>query len=162
MRVILLKEIQALGKPGEVKRVKDGYARNFLIPRGLAKPATDANIASRSKLAAEEARREVKARASWQELAERLKGVELRFALKMGDRDKAFGSVTSQDIKEKLADQGIEIKTEWINLTEHIRTAGAHTAAIRFPYGITAEVKIVVETETPKPKPKAVRVASGA
>ena len=146
MKVILLQEIQKLGKAGEVKQVSDGYARNFLIPRGLAEPATASNMktfASRSSAkAAEKEREETK----FENIAKKIQTLKLRFTLKIGDKGRAFGSVTAQDISDELAKHGVRIDKRWIELEQGIKTAGEYGVKLKLPHKIAGEIKIVVET----------------
>lgn len=147
MRVILLKEIPTLGRAGDVKSVADGYARNFLIRRGLATQATGENIKALERRAAEVTRNETRERAEFQALTEKLRAVELRFPLKMNERDQAFGSITAQDIAEALAKHGVTVQKNWIELEHGIKTTGEHDVKITFPHHIEVEVKIIVEVE---------------
>src|SRR3989441_6071908 len=109
MEIILREDVQHLGKVGEVVKVKDGYARNYLLPKGLAYPATQAN----KKKIAYEGERIAKQRASEKSTAEteatRLAGVQLSFAVKVGEEDKLYGSVTASDIQRKLEELGIRV-----------------------------------------------------
>src|SRR3989441_12170588 len=109
MEIIWLEDVQQLGEVGEVVKVKDGYARNYLVPKGLAYPATQAN----KKKIAYEGERIAKQRASEKSTAEteatRLAGVQLSFAVKVGEEDKLYGSVTPSDIQRKLEKLGIRV-----------------------------------------------------
>ena len=147
MKVILLKEIPTLGRAGDVKGVADGYARNFLIPRKLAEPATEENIKTLGRRAVEMTRNEERERAEFQALAGKLHAAELRFALKVGGKGRAFGSITAQDVAEKLAERGIKIEKDWIELKQGIKTAGEHGVKIKFPHQIEGEIKVVIEAE---------------
>lgn len=147
MKIILLKDIPALGRKNEVKEVSGGYARNFLLPRGLAVPSTEAALKNLEGEMArkEKARRDEEAR--YGAAAEALKDMTLRFTLKMGERGKAFGSVSAQKIADELKQQGIAVEKDWITQDEPIKTAGEHDVVIRFPHGVSAKVKIVVAPE---------------
>lgn len=145
MKVILQKEIPKLGKAGDVKNASDGYARNFLFPRGLAKPATETNIAALSRSLVEKSSREEKERKEFEVIAERLQKQELRFDIKVGEKGQAFGSVTAQDIVEKLAENGIKVDRRWIELEHGIKTAGEHGVKVKLPHHIEGEIKIWVE-----------------
>src|SRR5439155_15763637 len=124
MEIILREDVQHLGKVGEVVKVKDGYARNYLLPKGLAYPATEAN----KKKIAYEGERIAKQRASEKSTAEteatRLAGVQLSFAVKVGEEDKLYGSVTASDIQRKLEELGIRDDKRKIDLHEPIREPG--------------------------------------
>jgi large subunit ribosomal protein L9 len=110
MEIILRADVQHVGKVGDVVKVKDGYARNFLLPKGLAYPATEAN----KKKIAYEGERLVKLQAAEKTAAEteagKLAGVHLTFAVKVGEEDKLFGSVTASDIQRKLEELGIHVE----------------------------------------------------
>ena len=147
MKVILMKEVTKLGQPGEIKNVADGYARNFLIPYGFVLPATDSNLTGYSQRLAALARGEANEQGEYATLAERLRHLELRFTIKIGQRGKAFGSITSQDIAEELAKNGISIDRKWVALESPMKATGTHTIPIKFPHGMSAELKIVVEPE---------------
>ena len=147
MKVIFIKDIPRVARKNEVKEVADGYARNFLFARGFAKPADDASLKS---LAAETYALEKEIAAEhkkYQALAEKLRSAPLYFKTKMGEKGKAFGSITTAKIHDALAKQGIAIEKDWIELDESIKTLGEHTVAIRFPSEITGNLKIIVEAE---------------
>src|SRR5207245_10940619 len=124
MEIILREDVQHLGKVGEVVKVKDGYARNYLLPKGLAYPATEAN----KKKIAYEGERIAKQRASEKSTAEteatRLAGVQLSFAVTGGEEDKLYGSVTAGDIQRKLEELGIREDKRQIDLNEPFRELG--------------------------------------
>jgi len=147
MRVILLQDILYVGKKNEVKHVSDGYARNFLLPRKLAEIATD------SGLKALEARRERVEREKSEEyvrlqaLAQKLKLTPLSFKVKMGEKGKAFGSITPVKIRDALKKQGILVEKEWVILEQGIKTSGEHRIALKLPHNLKAEVKVVIEAE---------------
>ena len=147
MKVILLREIQNLGKSGDVKQVSDGYARNFLLPRGLAELATGTNMKTLSQRLAALASRDTKERAHYNELVEKLAATPLRFTLKVGTKGQAFGSVSVQDISEELSKHGITVEKGWIELEQGIKAPGEHIVKIRFPHQIGTEVKVTVEAE---------------
>lgn len=147
MKVILLQEIPKLGHKNEVKNVADGYARNFLFPRKLAKPATEAAL----KILEEQKAREERERSieyqKYKALAEKLKSLTLTFKVKIGEKGRAFGSVTAVKIRDALKKQGIEAEKEWIELDEPFKTAGEYAVKIKLPQGLKGEIKIVVEAE---------------
>lgn len=147
MKVIIVKEVPKLGKPGEVKSVADGYARNFLIPFGFAEPATESRLSAHLRVQAERAAREAKERARFEVLAEKLKGLTLRLTLKVGEQGQAFGSITAPDIAEELGRQGIALDRRWIELAEPIKATGEHTVTIKLPHQAIAVVKVATEAE---------------
>ena len=147
MEIILREDVQHLGKVGEIMKVKDGYARNYLLPKGLAYPATEAN----KKKIAYEGERIAKQRASEKSTAEteatRLAGVQLSFAVKVGEEDKLYGSVTASDIQRKLEELGIRVDKRKIDLHEPIRELGEFSVGIKIHPEVRPEVRITVVKE---------------
>lgn len=147
MEIILRADVQHLGKVGEVVKVKDGYARNYLLPKGLAYPATDAN----KKRIAFEGERLAKQRAAEKSAAEseagRLADVELTFAVKVGEEEKLYGSVTASDIQRKLEEIGIHVDKRKIDLPEPIRELGEFRVGIKIHPEVRPEVRVRVEQE---------------
>jgi large subunit ribosomal protein L9 len=147
IEVILREDIRTLGRAGEMVRVKPGYARNYLLPQGLAYEATEGN---KKRIAAETRVRAVKNQAEKTE-AERqaatLGGVSLTLAGKAGEEGKLFGSITSQDIVDALARQGQSIDRRRIELEHPIKTIGEHTVSIRLHPEVQAELRVSVVAE---------------
>ena len=147
MDVILRKTIENVGEAGEIVKVKDGYARNYLIPRGMAYLATEDN---RRRAEAEAARRAGKVasdRADAEALAARLETLELHFNAKAGEGDKLFGSITSGDIAEQVAAQGYTIDKRLIELEEPIKMIGIYKVQIRLHPEVRAELRVWVVKE---------------
>ncbi|HEX8694836.1 MAG TPA: 50S ribosomal protein L9 [Longimicrobium sp.] len=147
MQVILRERLENLGEPGEIVEVKPGYARNYLIPKGLAYEATDAN---RRRLEAERARvaaREAETLSDAQLHARKIEGVSLTFTARAGQEGKLFGSITSADIAEKLAAQGIQVDRRQIELEEPIKTLGVTSVPIRLHPQVKPEIKVWVIAE---------------
>lgn len=147
MKVILLREVQNVGKAGDVMQVADGFARNFLIPRRLADPATEKALKNLARKQAEIQGQLAKEKAGFEAIAEKLRTIELRFTLKVGEKGQTFGSTTTQDIADELAKQGIKVERDWIELEQGIKATGEHAVKIRLPYQIAAEIKVLVEAE---------------
>jgi len=147
MEIILREDVQHLGKVGEVVKVKDGYARNFLLPKGLAYPATEAN----KRKIAYEGERLAKQRAGEKSAAEsegsRLADVHLTFPVKVGEEDKLFGSVTASDIQRKLEELGIKVDKRKIDLHEPIRELGDFQVGIKIHPDVRPEVRVTVVKE---------------
>ena len=147
IEVILREDIQSLGRAGEMVRVKPGYARNYLLPRGLAYEATEGN---RKRIAAETRVRAARGQAEKAE-AERLAGtlsaVELKLTGKAGEEGKLFGSITSQDIADALGRQGYTIERRRIELEHPIKSTGSHTVSVRLHPEVHAEVRVSVVGE---------------
>ena len=147
MKIIVLKDVPSLGKKDDIKDVREGFVRNFLLPRGFAKIATPAAVAD---LAREEKRR-VDARAAAANAekiaADRLSSVTLNIAMKAGENEKTFGAVSATKIQQELRKQKIAIEKEWILLEKPIKTTGEHAVAVQFPSGAKSTMKIMVEAE---------------
>jgi len=147
MKVILIKDVASVGKAGDLVNASDGYARNFLIPRGLAKEASGKNIQGLERereIAARKANRE---RKTAQELVEGLEGVTCHISRKVGQQDKLFGSVTSKDIRDALNDQGAKVDKKDIVLEEPIKTLGEFAVKIKVHPGMSATITVVVTGE---------------
>jgi large subunit ribosomal protein L9 len=147
MDVILREDVEKLGHAGEVVTVKDGYARNFLLPRGLAYLATDGN---RRRLDAEQRQRDRRAAAEVsgaRDEAARLGAVSLSFTMKAGEGDKLFGSVTAGDIAEHLKAEGMLVDRRAIELDEPLKALGAYKVPIRLHADVKAEIRVWVVKE---------------
>jgi len=147
MQVILRQKIDTLGDAGEIVDVKPGYGRNYLIPQGLAYEATDAN---KRRLEAERARSAAKDAETLQEAQKRaasIEGVSLTFTARAGQEGKLFGSITSADIAEKLAEQGVQIDRRQIELDEPIKALGVTSVPVRLHPQVHPEVKVWVIAE---------------
>lgn len=144
MLVILKQEVANLGDAGDIVKVADGYGRNFLIPRGLAIPASAGSVAQveHQKRVAESIRR--KQMQGAQELAQRLEGTAISIRRETGEDDKLFGSVTNRDIAEALAAEGIEVDRRLIQLPEPIKAIGLFTVPVRLHREVTANVRVYV------------------
>ena len=147
MEIILREDVQHLGKVGEVVKVKDGYARNYLLPKGLAYPATEAN----KKKITFEGERLAKQRADEKSAAEteatKLADVQLTFAVKVGEEEKLYGSVTASDIQRKLEELGIHVDKRKIDLHEPIRELGDFQVGIKIHPDVRPQVRVTVVKE---------------
>ena len=147
IEVILREDVPSLGKAGQMVRVKPGYARNFLLPRGLAFEATDGN---RKRIDAEAKARDAKAtadRAEAQALADKLAALTLNFSTKAGEDGKLFGSITSSDIAHELAAKGFAIDKRKIELEHPLKHLGFHSVPVRLTHDVHAEVKLNVTAQ---------------
>jgi large subunit ribosomal protein L9 len=144
MEIILRQGVENLGKPGDVVKVKAGYARNYLLPHGLAYEATPGNLKriqqERDRLDAAENER----RTAAQTLAERLEQVSLTFSARVGDEGKLFGSVTTADIAQQLEAQGFHIEKRQIDLHEPIKALGVYRVPVRLHADVKPEVRVWV------------------
>jgi large subunit ribosomal protein L9 len=147
MEVILREDVKSLGKAGALVRVKPGYARNFLLPHGLAYEATDGN---KKRIAAESKAREARAtqdRTEAQGAAQQLSGVAITIGAKAGEGDRLFGSITAQDIAERLAAAGHPVDKRKIELEHPIKQLGEHTVLVRLHAEVQAAVRVTVVPE---------------
>jgi len=147
MRVILLKDVENLGKKYEIKEVKAGYARNFLIPKGLAKKATKTALIwleMQKEIREKKAEEELK---KVQELATAIDGQEVIIQVKIGDEGQLFEKITSQKIFEKLKELGFNIKKDQIDLAQAIAELGEFPIKIHFEHNLEAEIKLIVVEE---------------
>ncbi len=144
MEVILLKQVPALGKAGQKLNVKDGYARNFLIPRGLAVPATGGADAHAESLRNAQLRTAELAKAKAEETGRKLAGATCSFAVQVGKQGKLFGSVTATDIARELETQGIRVEKHQIQLERPITQLGAVSVPVRLHPEVKTAVKVVV------------------
>jgi large subunit ribosomal protein L9 len=147
IEVILREDIKTLGRAGEMVRVKPGYARNYLLPQGLAYEATEGN---KKRIAGETRARTAKnqaERTEAEQLASRLGGVRLALSGKAGEEGKLFGSITSQDVADALAREGYTIERRRIELEHPIKSLGEHAVTVRLHPEVQAELRVSVTAE---------------
>ena len=148
MEVLFLKNVPGVGSAGQVKKVADGYARNFLFPQKLAVAATSGAVKQAESIKDAAVRREAKTLAEAQSLANQINQVTLNFTAKAGEGDKLFGSITSSDIAEKLAsERHINVDKRKIELNNPIKELGTRLVPIKVHADVTAQVTVVVERE---------------
>jgi large subunit ribosomal protein L9 len=144
MEIILRQAVENLGKPGDVVKVKSGYARNYLLPHGLAYEATPGNLKriqqERDRLEAAENER----RGAAQGIAEKLEQVSLTFSARVGEEGKLFGSVTAADVAQQLEAQGFHIEKRQIDLHEPIKALGVYRVPVRLHADVKPEVRVWV------------------
>lgn len=147
MEVILREDLEKVGTRGSVVKVADGYARNFLLPKRLAVPATAAN----KKIVEQEReaylRREAKAKSEAEDLGRLMSGVTVTFRHRVGENNQLFGSVTAKDIADALELQKFHIERRKVQLDEPIRTLGEHEVGLRLHRDVTTPIKVIVEPE---------------
>lgn len=144
VQVILSEDVHNLGDAGDVVKVKPGFARNFLIPQGKALPATAARVHEvehKRRVIAEKRAKELK---DLEAVKIRLEAVALEIAAQVGEEGKLFGSVTSQQLADLLAQQGIEIERRKIVLAEPIKSVGEHSLTVRLRNDVVATLKVTV------------------
>ena len=147
MEVILRKDHEKLGTVGTKIVVKDGYARNYLIPRGLAYAATEGALRSLAEERKQTDRRSTKELKSSEKLAEELDKVSITIQMKVGEDEKLFGSVTSQMIADAIKEKGLEIDKRTIELEEPIKALGIYTVNVKLHQNVAGKVKVWVVRE---------------
>lgn len=147
MRVVLKKDVPGLGRSGEVKDVADGYAQNFLLPRGLAGEASAGALKQVAHERATARAKKDRERDEAKDVAVRLAATALTFRLKVGPQGKAFGSVTAKEIADALRRLGIDVAHERIHLAEPLRSLGRHEVEVRLHSDVRAKVTATIEPD---------------
>jgi large subunit ribosomal protein L9 len=144
MKVILKHDVKGLGRAGDVKDVKDGYARNFLLPNGAAVVADAGALKNWERHRAERDERDRVEREGAEATAERLRALRIEIPVKAGEKNRLFGSVTNREIAEFIGREGIEVDRHAIHLREPIKTVGDHRVEVRLLAGVEAQVTVTV------------------
>ncbi len=147
MKVIFLKDVENVAKKYEVKEVKNGYARNFLIPQNLVKSATRQNLKwleAQKEIIEKEVEEDLK---KTQEMASSIDGMEVAISLKVGEEGQLFESINNVKIAEKLKEMGFDIKKSEINLKEPIKQIGEFPVKINLDHNLEAEIKLIISEE---------------
>lgn len=147
MKVILLQDVEGLGKKYEIKDVKDGHARNFLIPEKQAKAATKQALkwlSDQKEVIEKEAEEDLK---KAQETASQIDGLEVVIEVKVGDEGQLFESINTQKISEKLKEMGFEVKKSQIKLEEPIKNVGEFPIGVNLDHNLEAEIKVIISAE---------------
>jgi large subunit ribosomal protein L9 len=147
MKVILKRDVKGLGREGDLKEVKDGYARNFLIPQQAAAIADKAALANWERHRGQREERDRQMRAEAEATAQRLGEMRLEVAVKAGEKNRLFGSVTSREIAQLIAREGIEVDRHQIHIGEPIKTVGEHRVNVRLLPGVDSQVVVNVVPE---------------
>ncbi|HPL97112.1 MAG TPA: 50S ribosomal protein L9 [Smithellaceae bacterium] len=147
MKVILKQNVPSLGKAGDLVKVNDGYARNLLIPKGMAVEADDKNIKALELQKKQLLQKAQKEKAAAEEQASRLSQITLTISRKVGDQHKIFGSVTSKDLETALKEQGFDIDRKMIVHDEQIKSLGEFEVRIKLAAGVEAKIKLNVVGE---------------
>lgn len=147
MKVLLLQDVKSVGKKGEIIEVNDGYARNFLIKKGLAQQATAGVINETNQKNAAIARQKQKEYESALATAKQLDGKTISIVIKFGDNGKSFGAVTSKEISLELAKLGYDVDKKKINLKDSIKTAGLFDVEVKVYANVSANIKVEVKPE---------------
>ncbi len=147
MRVLLIKDVYKLGRAGDVKKVADGYGRNFLIPQKLAVLATPGALTTAEKIRAQAEVRRTALNSELKDLADHINGVTLTFAVKAGETGKLYGSITTQDVAAAIQEQTrYEVKRQQVDM-QPIRELGDYKAHVRLTIDLMPEIKIIVHRE---------------
>ena len=168
MKVVFLEEVEGTARTGDVKNVADGFARNYLLPRKLAAPATKHYIAIAEQKATKEAKREDRLDGEARDrLFPLIDGQEMTIEVLVGEQGKLFGSVTSRDIAERLQkDTGVELEHRQVHLNQPIREIGTHEVPVRLTRNVIANITVNVHPEggmpEPEPEPEAAEETEAA
>src|SRR5512138_1907368 len=147
MKVLLIKDVYKLGRAGDVKKVADGYGRNFLLPQGMALLATEGALKQSEKIRTEATKKRAALNNEMSSVAEVIKDMKLAFASKAGETGKLYGSITAQDVSDAIkAKTGVEVKRQQIDL-QPIRNLGEHKVHIRLTMDLIPEITVVVYRE---------------
>lgn len=147
MKVILVKDVKSQGKKGDVINVSDGYANNYLLKNGLAIPANQANVNINNKIKAEEQKKIQEDTAAAKVQAEKLSKITLNFEIEVGENGKAFGSISSKEISEKLASLGFSVDKKNISMEGNIKTVGNFEVEVKLYKGVSAKLKVQVNAK---------------
>ncbi|TLS48889.1 50S ribosomal protein L9 [Paenibacillus antri] len=145
MKVIFLQDVKAQGKKGQIKEVSEGYALNFLIPRGLAKPASEGNVKTLENQKQAELRRKEQEKIDAQELAKQLEGITVVLTSKAGEGGRLFGSITNKQVAEELEKMKIKLDKRKIVMDEPIRTLGVTQVPVKLHPEVTGTLKVQVK-----------------
>jgi len=144
MKVILKHDVKGLGREGDLKDVKDGYARNYLLPTGAAVVANAGAVKNWERHREEREERDRTERTTAEATAEKIRGLSLQVAVKAGEKNRLFGSVTNREIAELLAREGVELDRHSIHLREPIKTVGDHRVEVHLMPGVDAQLTVTV------------------
>jgi large subunit ribosomal protein L9 len=147
MKIILMTDVPKLGHRGELKEVATGYARNFLLPKKLAVPATSANLQNLEHLKRQRVREEAKARQQADALAARVAGLDFRVTARASEDGRLYGSVTAQDVADYLERNGVTVEKRRVRLDDPIKALGQYRVAVRLHAEVTAELPVTVARE---------------
>lgn len=148
MKVILREDVKDVGTAGQTVEVKSGYGRNFLIPRNLAIPATEANLKAIGEIEKQKTIREKKLRREAEVVKERIEQLSISIPVLVGEEDKLFGSVTNKDIAELMEKEGVKVDRRMIQMDEPIKSLGIYTIPIKIEKSVTADLKVFVIKKT--------------
>ena len=149
MKVLLCEDVSKLGWLGDIVEVNEGYARNYLLPQGLAKVASEGNIRSLAKEKAIRGEARIKERKRLEAAAKKVEGAEAVVAAKANEQGHLFGSVTEKDIAANLREQGYSVADEVVKMSEHIKEVGTHSVNLKFGDDLVVTASVVVVSDAP-------------
>lgn len=155
MKVLLCEDVEKLGWLGDVVEVNVGYARNYLLPQGIGKVATEASIRAIAEEKAKRAEQRIQDSKRLEDAAKAVEGAEAVVAAKANEQGHLFGSVTERQIAANLREQGFEVADEIVQLPEHIKQVGTHAVKLKFADNVTVTVNVVVVPEQQENAPEA-------
>ncbi len=144
MKVILQKDIDNLGKKNDIKDVNSGFARNFLLKRGLAKLATEKNVKVAEEIQSSELEQSSKDLEKAGEMASKMEGIEVEMKVKVGDKGQLFEKISQQKIAQSLEDMGYKIKKDQIILAKDIKEIGEYDVKIKFEHNLETQIKVII------------------
>jgi large subunit ribosomal protein L9 len=147
MKVILREDVEKLGAAGEAVTVRNGYARNFLVPRGLASVATEGALNRIERERKQRGRRIEQEKVGIEEFAKKLEAVTVTIPMRVGEESRLYGSVTSQMLSDSLGNLGFEVDRRTIDLSEGIKTLGSHEVPVRLKHGVQGKFRVNVVAE---------------
>lgn len=147
MKVIFISDVESIGRQGEIKDVKEGLARNFLLPKKLAITATPGNLKIWEQKSVALRKKEDKVKGEAEKFASKLNGLAIKIPVKVGEEEKIFGSVTSQSISDALGQLGYEVSKKQIDLESPIKTLGTHEVTLKLHHDVTAAISVEVVEE---------------
>ena len=147
MKVIFIEDVQSIGRQGEIKEVKDGLARNYLLPKKLAITATPGNLKIWEQKSVGLKKKEDKVRGEAEKFASKLDGLAIKIPVKVGEEEKIFGSVTSQSISDALGELGYEVPKKQIDLESPLKTLGTHEVTLKIHHDVSAVISVEVVEE---------------
>ncbi|MCS7171531.1 MAG: 50S ribosomal protein L9 [Aquificaceae bacterium] len=145
MKVVLIKDFEGYGVFGDVINVKDGFARNYLIPRGIALPVTEGNLRHVEGIMSQRARKLQKEKEKAHVLAKKLEGIMVEILRRVGEKGKIFGSVTAQDIAQALKERGFDVDRKRVMLKNPIKDVGIYTVTLKLHPEVSVDIKVDVK-----------------
>lgn len=147
MKVILIQDVENVGAAGDIVKVKNGFGRNFLIPRGLARLATPGIIKDYEERMRQRSHKIAKQKEDAESLAKRIQSLPITLTAKVGEGDRIFGSITAVQVANALAEKGVEIDRRKISFPQEVKTVGDFLAHVKIHKDVTAEIKLTVAPE---------------